>query len=166
MISEGSKLHSDHVVRSAYPYPNDSTAYADGDLIGTKMTFENAVPNEYGGGRIRNVTIIDKDGNAKKMELFIFDQDLGNTGTGKTNWATGNNAALSIGDSDAENIVGVINLSTGDYIAATGAGVTTVNVDLPFYAKSRNLYGLLQSGADPQFNSTGTVVVRLGIERD
>ena len=38
--------------------------------------------------------------------------------------------------------------------------------DLPFYAKSRNLYGLLQSGATPQFNSTGTVVVRLGIERD
>jgi len=167
MNSEGSKLHADHVIRSAYPAPGDSSAYADGDLIGTKLTFTDVVANDRGGGLIKNVIIVDLDGNSAEMDLFLFDTDLEtNTGTGaKTNWSTGDNAAADICDSDALNIIGAINISTGDY-AAAGAGIAAVEVDLPFYVPGRNMYGIVVSGGTPQFNSTGTLLVKLAIERD
>lgn len=166
MNSEGSKIHGNHVVRSAYPYPGSTADYAANDLIGTKMTFSDVVPADRGSGQIRSVTVIDLDGNVKAMDLFLFSSDL-NTGIGATNWSTGDNVALAFADSDLLNCVGAVSISTGDYkaTAATGA-VAFKEVAIPFSIDSRTLYGLLKSKGAPAFSDSTKISIGIGIERD
>jgi len=163
--SEGSRLHNNRWVTEAHPYPLSTTAYAAGDLIGTKMTFPDVIQADYGGGEITNVTVIDKGKQLKALKLLIFEEDLGaNTGVGTT-WSTGDNATLRVADSDAVECAGVISIGTGDYTSLADNTIASKSASLPFYVKGRNLYGLLVSGGTGSYDSDD-IVIKLGIERD
>jgi len=166
MNSEGSKLRNDRFGIKACPQPGSTVAYTAGDLIGTKMTYDDVVPNDYGGGSIKSVTILDFNKQDKALDLLFFAEDLASgTGAG-TNWATGDNAALDVASSDLVNCIGVVSIGTGDYSAFNDNGVATVETDIPFYVRGKNLYGLMVARGTPAFESASCLYTRIGIERD
>lgn len=163
--SEGSRLYNNRWMTEAHPYPN-TDAYGAGDLVGTKMEFADAIQADYGAGEIVSVVVVDKDKQSKALDLLIFTEDLAaNTGAGTT-WATGNNAALRVADSDAMNCIGKISVSTGNYSVLSDNSIAVTTTGLPFYIKgSRSLYGLVVSRGTPTYSTDG-LLIRLGIERD
>ena len=164
MKSEGSKLYNNRWVAEAHAYPS-TVAYTAGDLVGTKLTFADVIQADYGGGEITSVTVVDLAKQLKAMDLIVFSEDLA-TGTGATNWSTGDNAALDVADSDALNCVGKISISTGDYASLNDSAIATKSASLPFYVRGRNLYGLLVTRGTPTFADTDDLTVKISIERD
>lgn len=168
MKSEGTKSFGNRVLVQAHAYNTTATGYAAGDLIGTKITFNDVIQADYGGGAIVSALVINKMDQKTAMDLLVFQEDLASgTGAG-TNWATGNNAALAIADSDIVNCIGHISIGTGDYSDGGECAVANVSANLPFSIKSRKLYGLLvaRGAMDMTSGSTDDIIVGLGIERD
>ncbi len=166
MAGEGNQVHANRWVIAARPH-NSTAAYGTADLVGTKMTFEDVIPEDYGGGSIRSVQVLDYSDQMAAVDLILFGDELAsNTGAGTT-WATGDNAALDIADSDALNIIGAVSIGTGDYHTFSDNAVAVKQVDIPFYIRGRNLYGLLVSRGAPTYGgSTDEIVVSIGVERD
>lgn len=168
MKSEGTKLFGNRVLVQAHAYNTAATGYAAGDLIGTKITFNDVIQADYGGGAIVSALVINKMDQKTAMDLLVFQEDLASgTGAG-TNWSTGNDAALAIADSDIVNCIGHISIGTGDYSDGGECAVANVSANLPFSIKSRKLYGLLiaRGAMDMTSGSTDDIIVGLGIERD
>ena len=146
---------------------SSGATYAAGDLVGTKMTFEDVIPEDYGGGSIRSVRLIDYNDQMAAMDLLLFNDDI-TSGTGAgTNWATGDNVALDVADSDLTSLVAAISIGTGDYKSFADNAVAEVEVDIPFYMEgTRKLYGLLVARGTSAFASTDDLIVTIGVERD
>jgi hypothetical protein len=137
-------------------------------LIGTKITFEDVIQADYGGGAIVSALVINKMDQKPALDLLVFQEDL-DSGTGAgTNWATGDDAALAVVSSDIVNCIGHISIGTGDYSDAGSCVVANVSANIPFSIKSRKLYGLLvaRGAMDMTSGSTDDLIVGLGIERD
>ena len=167
MLSEGTKFNNNRWVSSAHPHNSISTGgYSAGDLIGTKMTFADVIPQDYGGGSLVSIQVIDKAKQSASMDLILFTEDL-NSGTGAgTTWATGDDAALVVADSDLLNVAGVLSVGTGDYSIFSANSVAVASANVPFYLRSRNLYGLLVARGSGTFTSIDDIVVSIGVERD
>lgn len=165
--TEGFKEHGNHVVVSAHAYPSTGAAYGAGDLVGTKMSFTDILVNDMGGAAIKSVQVVDKGKQVKALDLILFNENLAsNTGAG-TIWATGDNTALVVADSDLLNAVALVSVGTGDYSAFSANAIAVVTTDLPIYIRSgRGLYGLLVARGTPTYTSTDDLVVSLGVALD
>ena len=166
MTGEGRKANGNRWIIEAQPTLSTS-AYDTGDLAGAKLTFEDVISEDYGGGAIVSMQVIDAAAQNAELHLILFDEDL-NSGTGAgTNWATGDNVALSIASSDLANCVGVVDVSTGDYLAAAANSTAIKTHNVPFYLEGkRKLYGLLYVKGAPTYTASNALNIRLGIERD
>ena len=168
MASEGTKIYNNRVLVQAHAYNTVATGYVAGDLVGTKITFNDVIQADYGGGAVISALVINKVDQKSVVDLLLFQEDMASgTGAG-TNWATGNNAALAVASSDIVNCIGHISIGTGDYSDGGACAVANVSANLPFSIKSRKLYGLLVArGAINQTGgSTDDIIVGIGVERD
>lgn len=166
--SEGTKLYNNRALIFAHAYNTAATGYAAGDLVGTKITFEDVIQTDYGGGAIISAVVTNKMDQKSALDLLVFQEDL-DSGTGAgTNWSTGNDAALAVASSDIVNCIGHISIGTGDYSDAGACAVANVSANLPFSIKSRKLYGLLvaRGAMDMTSGSTDDILVGIGVERD
>ena len=163
MGSERLRVHGNRIIRKM-PCYTSTIAYGAGDLVGTKITFSDVITADQGGGSIKSLVLTDKSKQNSKLDLLLFDEEF-STGTG-TKWATGDNGALVVADSDAVNCIGIVNLATGDYSVLSANSIANTEVDIPFYLSGRHMFGLLVARGTPTYTSTVDLQLALGIERD
>ena len=140
--------------------------YSTGDALGGKLTFEYSARRPGGTGTIMSLTIVDEADQGVALDLILFNKDFS---------ATADNAAIAISDADAINIIGIINVASGDY-TDTGANKTAelTNVKLKFKCKEdwaddntgKKLYGQLVTRGTPTYAATNDITVKLKIDQD
>lgn len=137
-------------------------AYATGEYMGTTTTpqsFTNCVRSAGNTATIKSVTISDKitDSNVA-MELWLFSA---------TFTAPTDNAAWTVGDDDALNVLAVIPIATANWYA-TGANQIYFAGGLDIKIKpaaTSVFYALVARGTTPAFTS-GDLTISLGIDQD
>lgn len=108
------------IVYSVTPTISAGAAYADGDVIGGKMTILRALGQ---AGMLNHLSVYDADGEGVQLDFFFFSSDLSGTYT--------DNAAFTIDAADISKWIGVVSVATGDYFAANADTVATVSpIDL------------------------------------
>jgi hypothetical protein len=151
---------------SASPTVDTGSAYASGDLLGTKMTFTNALRNSVGTGYVIAVDISDKAAQAVDMDLVLFRQD-------PTNTTFTNNGAFSPADADLPKIIGVVNLAAASRFNFVDNGVKYLSgLALPIQglsstsASQGTLYGALVARGAYTGASSSDITVTLAIAQD
>jgi len=129
----------------------NTTAYADGDLVGGKITLTDIIPQSL-GGILQSIELHDIDGQNAALILIIFDSNpSGSTLT--------NNSALTVVDADLPKVIGMVWVGAEDYEAlATNSLACVKNLGIPLKAVdgSGDLYAVfLSDGATPTYTANG-----------
>ena len=153
-------ISQDAVLITATPATLSLTGYADGDCIGTKLTFTNAARAAGGSGIVNSAMLYDLNNQGVGIELALFDTDP--SGTTFTD-----NAALDIVDADMPKLMGFIAVDTFSAFSDTQLGIPTPGdtISLPFKCASttRDIYGVMVGTAAATYTATADLGVRLGI---
>jgi hypothetical protein len=134
----------------------DTSAYASGDVLAATQEVANAVAANGGKAVLHSVTVLDKDDQGQALDLVFL----------RTNVSLGTeNAAVSITDADAEEILGVVQVTAGDYLdfgANRVATMPSVGLVLEAGAASTSLYLAAVSKGTGTYSASG-IVVKLGL---
>lgn len=147
-----------------------AVAYANGDLVGEKLTFANAVPASGGSCYLRGVIIRDQAANSaganSTYDLVLFNSDP--SGTTFTD-----NSPLDIADADIGKILTVVRLSGGaglDYFPFVD---NVLNVaasdqlgDLLIASGGTSLFGGIITRGTPTYAAITDVFVTLLLEQN
>lgn len=132
-------------------------AYSANDAVGEKLTFTGC-PND---GLIHSVVIVDNSEQGVELDLVLFSQDF--TGVA-------DNAAFSVSDADAANVITVINIPIANYKDIGGQKVAVVeNKSIPFKltettsTKLGRIYGQLITRGTPTYVATTDITVKLSV---
>lgn len=132
-----------------------STTYAANDLIGGKLTFEDAMP-ATGSAILRSMEIIDPSKTDADMQVLVFNEDINDT-------ALTDNSSLDIASTDAEKLRTGIEVNNADWDdMQSQAHLSVRNLDVPL--QGSGLYALLNSDGTPAFGDTHTLTITFGIE--
>ena len=125
----------------------NSTTYADGDLVGTKLTLIDMIPPRK-GGILQTVVLHDLDAQDASLILIIWDLDPSST-------TFTNNSVLDIADADLPNVVAKVRISNLDYDDFSDNSIGEVdNLSIPL--RGNLLYAALVSdGATPTYTANG-----------
>ncbi len=125
----------------------NSTTYADGDLVGTKITLTDVIPQRK-GGILQSVVLHDLD--AQDADLILVIWDLNPSSTTFTN-----NSVLDIADADLPNVIAKVRISNLDYDDLSDNSIGEVD-NLSMALKGSTLYAALVSdGATPTYTANG-----------
>lgn len=138
-----------------------TSAYASGDLIGTKMTLTGATSASVPNGTIVSVELIDKDAEAANVEVVFFDANPSNT-------TFTDNAAFAPTDADAANIICVREVQKHFAFSTNGVSEAQNMAPCPFYLGGTNttIYAAIVSRGTPTYTSTSDLTLRVGIFQD
>lgn len=101
-----------------------ASAYAAGNVLGTKFTLPNAARLAGGAGLIQSASILCKSANTAAVDLILFSAD-------PTNSALTDKTALAINAADYAKVVGVIHLTDWTSLGSAALG-QNLAVGLPF----------------------------------
>ena len=138
----------------------DTSAYASGDLVGTKMEFGSAVLGDDGiklqGGMIQSVIVTDLGKQSSSLDIVFFDADPSNT-------TFTDNAALDVDDADLVNVIGVVPITDWHAFSDNSAG-QALNLAIPFVVdEGATLYAAIVSRGTPTYVSASDLTVRVGV---
>lgn len=127
--------------------------YSAGDALGGLLTFT-GITNVQGTGIVQTLIVVDQAAQSDPMDLVLFD---------RTFTATADNAAFTVSDTDAQNIIGSITVIAGDYVDMTASDTATVrDVSLAFKAKDDGtIFGQLVTRATPTYAAIDDVTIKL-----
>lgn len=135
----------------------DTAIYADGDLLADTQSIANAFLKAGGTLVLNSVLVYDEDDQGVAMDL-VFLSAANTLGT--------ENAAPSITDALARDIVGKLSIATGDYTDLGGVRVaqkTDLNMILKAAGTSRILYvAAITRGGTPTYTASG-IRLKLGV---
>lgn len=94
----------------------DTSIYASGDVLADTQELANAVPTLGGHAEIRSIIANDKDDQGQAMDIVFLRSNV-SIGT--------ENAAVSVSDTNADEILGVISIASGDWVDLGGCRVAT-----------------------------------------
>jgi hypothetical protein len=95
----------------------DTNAYASGDVLAATQEVVSAVPSNGGHALLHSLVVNDKDDQGMAMDLVFL----------RTNVSIGTeNAAVSIADADAGEILGIVSIAAADFLDLGGCRVATV----------------------------------------
>lgn len=139
-----------------------NAAYASGDLIGGKLTFEQRAPDQ--GGRLLRLTLKSLTSVGVTCTMYLFDADPSNT-------TFTENGALSLHANDRTKLIGAVAIASGDWIdysAVAGLRVADKALDVPYWMRNgtRAIYGALVIGGAHTPGTTSDVEAILGGEID
>ncbi len=141
------------------PTLDTSGAYAADDVLHVAAEIASAAAATGKGGVITGVTIVDDDdqhasGNA--MDILFFDATVTAT----------HNVALSLSDADADNFVGKIEISAGDWVDAANAAICFKEANMRYKCAATSLFyvTVLRSGT-PTHTASG-MEFKFHIEQD
>ena len=125
----------------------DATPYGDGDLVGTKITLTDIIPNRK-GGILQTVVLHDLDAQDASLLFIIWDLDPAST-------TFTNNSVLDIADADLPNVIAKVRISNLDYDDFSDNSIGEVdNLSIPL--RGAKLYAALVSdGATPTYTANG-----------
>lgn len=142
---------------SASAIPTNTTAiYADGDLIGGKLTLTGLVPFSGGRAMISGLTITDlSEQNAALTVLFFNSNPTGTTFT--------DNAELDVADADLINLAGFIPVAATDYVGLKDNSVASVNKYLTLAPNGTSVvYAAIVSEGTPTYAGTTDLKLVVG----
>lgn len=149
-------------VRNRSATPSISTsAYADGDLIGTKLTFTAALRSSGGAsGALQSATLTDLAAQNAAIDLILFNAD-------PTSTTFTDNAAFDIADADLSKVVARVAFTASDYFSFADNSVAQVDsLGLGLSGPSRDLYGALVSRGTPTYATASDLTVRIAVWSD
>ena len=125
----------------------NTTTYADGDLVGAKITLTDIIPHRK-GGIIQTIVLHDLDAQNASLLFIIWDVNPSST-------TFTNNSVLDIADTDLPNVIAKVRISNLDYDDFSDNSIGEVdNLSIPL--KGRLLYAALVSdGATPTYSANG-----------
>lgn len=134
-------------------------AHADGDVLGTVMTFSGALSNLL-SGRVKGVVITDKGKQSPVCDLVLF-----NAAPGASVGA--DDAAFAPAAGDLAKIMGGVRFATTDwYVASANSFAYRGNIDIPVSTLTGDLYGVLVSRGTPTPASAADYVVTLLVSQE
>ena len=151
-VKTGSKL-------PAIVFSLDTNAYATGDVLAATQALASAFRSTDGTGILQSIVLVDKDDQGAALDVVILKADV----------SIGNeNAAVSISDTDADSVLGVISVSAGDWIDLGGVRVATLTgrgMVVKAATGTTSLYVALISRGSPTHTAAG-ITAQFGILQD
>lgn len=138
----------------------DTNIYASGDILADTQGVGDALSGDLRSGILQTVTVIDKDDQGAAFDIWILDAMV-SFGTV--------NSAPSITDANAANIMGRVQVGTGDYYDLGGVRVaylTQLAMPIRAIPSTRDIAIAVVNGAGTPTYSASGVVIRFGILRD
>jgi len=132
-------------------------AYSAGDAVGGLLTFANAARVAGTGGLLSDVVVIDDAGQQAELELWLFNQ---------TFTAMADNAAWNPSETDLENLICVIDMSSDSWYNATTQYVLNKEVVRYLTLVGTSLFGQLVCRDTPTFAAVDDVTVKVKIVQD
>lgn len=96
----------------------DTSAYTAGDVLADTQEVPNVVPTSGGAMRLNSIVLLDKDDNAAAQIDLVFLRSSVSVGT--------ENAAPSITDTNAAEVLGIVAVPAANFIDVGGAKLATV----------------------------------------
>lgn len=131
-------------------------AHASGDVLADTQKFPNAVTANGGACILESVVALDSSDQGENLQLVFMRSNV-SLGT--------ENAAVSISDADAEEIIGIVSVAGTDFADLVGSQLATVrNIELPLKAASgtRDLYiGAISRGTGTY--ATGEIKLKIAV---
>lgn len=136
----------------------DTNAYASGDVLADSQIISACLRENDGTGTITNVTLTDIDDQGQGLDLLFLDANV-SLGT--------ENAAPSITDGNAANILGWVRINASDWIDLGGVRLASVPCTIPVKGVSGadDLYIAAISRGTGTYTASG-IVVRVAIACD
>jgi hypothetical protein len=139
----------------------DTSAYVAGDVLADSQQVDAALRTSNGTGALVSVVVVDKDDQRAAFTIWFLDANV-SMGT--------ENAAPSISDTNAANVLGKVDVAVADYVDLGGVSVAFVAPTIPIPLKAvtgtDDIYVAVVNGAGaPTYTASG-VVLRLGIEQN
>lgn len=137
----------------------DTSIYADGDVLSDRVVVTGALRVANGTGILQSVLVLDEDDQGVAMDLYFFNADV-TLGT--------INAAPSISDANARNLLGRVRINAADYDDLGGVRQATAPPSqCGFLLKSvtglQTIYvAAVTRGGTPTYTASG-VKLRIGI---
>lgn len=132
-------------------------AYAAGDCVGGVLEFADAARTAGIGGVVKNMTLVDDNGQDAAMELWLFDQ---------TFTSPGDNAAWVATEAELHNLVAILNSVDGSWFATGTPSVNEVEVSQQYTCVGTSLFGQLVTRGTPTFAATDDISVIIGLLLD
>ena len=132
-------------------------AYIAGDAVGGLLTFANAARVAGGGGVIKDVIILDDNGQDAEMELWLFNA---------TFTAMADNAPWAPSEADLRKLVAVARTNDGNWLDAGTPSACVVEVSQRYDCVGTSLFGQLANRGTPTFANTDDVTVIIGLLTD
>ena len=138
---------------------NTTSAYAAGDLIGSKLTFSSCARVAAGSGVILNAVLSDLDAEDIETDLVLFDSDPDAT-------TFTDNSAFDPHDNNLLDIIGVVTFD--DYSDFNDSSVAVENnLGIAFNLTTGTaLYGALVTRGAPTYTTTGAIQTRIFVLQD
>lgn len=134
----------------------DTGIYADGDVLADTQVISGAARDNGGPCSLESVQVLDEDDQGVALDLLFLDANV-SIGT--------ENAAPSVTDANARNILGLISIAAADYKdlgASRIATVHSIGLVLKAATGSRDLYiAAITRGGTPTYTASG-IRLRLG----
>ena len=149
-------LPNANLIVDVTPTVLNSDAYDAGDVLFDTTEITNAVPYAGGNVLLQSLTVLDKDDQAAAaMTLYFLQTDV-SLGT--------KDAAVSITDANATEILGVVPIAVGDWsdlINSRLACIKNVGLLLQAAPTSKHLYVAATTAGTPT-QTTGGIVLTFG----
>ena len=140
-----------------------ATPYSAGDLLGGKLTLNQAVRVPPQSGLIHSLTLTDKAKQDADIDVVFFLADPDNT-------TFTDNGALDVDDADLVKILGVVSIVAADYVDfADNSVATKTSLGLPFRLTTKDehaLYACLVARGTPTYSAAADLKLTVGILQD
>jgi len=134
----------------------DTNATTAGDVLCPTVVLSPTLSGQAFTGEIVGLTVLDKADNGAELDVVFLKSatDLGTAG-----------AAISISDSDAEEILRVVNVPADSYVDLVGSQLADVDAGKPFKCGS-NLYVALVDRTGGNTYAASSIVLRVYVRSD
>jgi hypothetical protein len=137
----------------------DTGIYASGDVLAATQVVTGAMRVNAGTAIWQSLILLDKDDQAGALDIVLL----------QTNVAIGTeNAAVSITDASADEILGVVEIAAGDYVDLVGSQIVQkdgIGVVVAAPAATKDLYVAAISRDAKTYTAAG-ITLKLGFLRD
>lgn len=134
----------------------DTSAYASGDVLAATQELIGAVPTPGGHALLHSLVVNDKDDQGQALDLVFLRSNV-SIGT--------ENAAVSIADNDADEVLGIVSVAVSDFQDLGGCRIATVpsiGIVLEAASSSTSIYIAAISKGIGTYTAAG-ITIKVGL---
>lgn len=137
----------------------DTSQYADGDVLAATQAVTGAARVNAGQVALQSIVLLDKDDQGVALDLVFLRTNVG-IGT--------ENAAVSVTDANADEILGVVEVAAADYVDLINSQLVTktnVGILMDAAAATTSLFVAAISRGTGTYTASG-ITLKIGLVRD